>query len=135
MIAYLAAYIASAVAMIVLDMVWLGLIAKSLYQDGIGYLMAPNPVVPVAALFYAVYALGVLVFAVIPGSRTAGWGGCLGMGALLGLVAYSTYDLSNLATLRGWPGGLAVIDICWGVGISTVCAACGRLAWNWAAKA
>jgi uncharacterized membrane protein len=128
MIRYLAAYAACAVAMIALDTIWLGFIAKSVYQQGIGHLMAPKPDVAVAALFYAVYALGVMVFAVMPGSQPASWPATLGRGALLGLVAYATYDLSNLATLQGWPASLAAVDIAWGVFITTVCTACARLA-------
>ena len=127
MIRYLAAGIAAAAAMVFLDMLWLGVIAKSIYQQGIGHLMAARPDVAVAALFYAVYAVGIVAFAVLPGSRTPGWGATLEKGALLGLVAYATYDLSNLATLEGWPAGLAVLDIAWGIAVSTVCAGCGKL--------
>jgi uncharacterized membrane protein len=131
---YLAAFGGAGLSMLVLDMIWLGFIAKPLYQEGIGHLMAPNPNVAVAALFYIVYAAGLVFFAVVPGARSPGWSATLGLGAFFGLVAYATYDLSNLATLRGWPPGLAAIDIAWGTVISAAAASCGRLAMQWLGK-
>jgi uncharacterized membrane protein len=118
----LAAYAATTLVMLALDLAWLGLAAVPLYQAGIGHLMAPQPNLVAAALFYAVYPLGLMVFAVQPG---AGWRGAARRAALFGFFAYATYDLTNLATLKGWPTGLALIDIAWGCGVSTVAAAAG----------
>jgi uncharacterized membrane protein len=132
---YLSAYAGTAVVMIALDMLWLGWIAKPLYQHGIGHLMADKPNVPVAVAFYALYALGVVVFAVMPQTGGATWGKTITTAALFGFFAYATYDLTNLATLRDWPVGLAAIDIAWGVFISAASAAGGKAAMDWAAAA
>lgn len=131
---YLVAYAAAAVVMIALDLLWLGLAARTMYQQGIGHLMADKPNVPVAAAFYALYALGIVIFAVAPQTDGAGWGKTLTTAALFGFFAYATYDLTNLATLRDWPMRLAVIDIAWGVCVSAASAAGGKAAMDWAAS-
>jgi uncharacterized membrane protein len=124
---HLAAYAATAFAMLVLDALWLGLIAAPLYQQGIGHLMAPQPRLGVAALFYLLYPLGIVIFAVA--ARPAGaWRPTLLAGALFGLFTYATYDLTNLATLKGWPIWLSVIDVAWGCVVSAASAAAGRWA-------
>jgi uncharacterized membrane protein len=124
----LLAFAATATVMVALDLLWLGLIARPLYQQGIGHLMAERPIVPAAALFYAVYTLGLVVFAVAPQTAETRWAVVLGSAALFGLVAYATYDLTNLATLKGWPVGLTVIDMAWGSVLSVLSAAAGRAA-------
>lgn len=130
--AYLSAYLVSLMAMVVVDLVWLGVVARGFYAAQLGDLLRPQPGLLAAAAFYAVYALGLAYFAVQPGLRGGGWISALGHGALLGFVAYSTYDLSNLATLRGWPVALVLVDIAWGTALSGVvaaisCAIVGRL--------
>lgn len=122
---YLAPYAATLVVMLVIDLLWIGVIAKPLYQQGIGHLMAEQPRLPVAVAFYLVYALGLTVFAVASGS-VADWKGAALYGAMFGFFAYATYDLTNLATLRNWPLGLALIDMAWGTAVSAVCAGVGR---------
>lgn len=124
---YFAAYASTALVMLVLDAIWLGLIAAPLYQQGIGHLMAPQPRLGVAALFYLLYPLGIVIFAVA--ARPAGaWQPTLLAGALFGFFAYATYDLTNLATLKGWPLGLSLIDVAWGSLVSAVSAGAGRWA-------
>jgi uncharacterized membrane protein len=125
----LAAYAAILVPMVALDLLWLGLIAKPMYQQGIGHLMADQPRLPVAVLFYFVYAAGLMTFSVVAQGATAGWRPTLQAAALFGFFAYATYDLTNLATLKNWPASLAAIDIAWGVFVSTASAAAGRAAW------
>jgi uncharacterized membrane protein len=119
--------------MVGLDMLWLGVIAKPIYQQGIGHLMADKPNVPVAVLFYALFGLGLVVFAVLPAGPAPGWGKTLGMAALFGFFAYATYDLTNLATLKQWPISLSVIDMAWGTCISAAAAAGGKALMDWAA--
>jgi uncharacterized membrane protein len=130
-----AAYAGTAIVMVTLDMLWLGVIAKPLYQQGIGHLMAERPNVGVAVVFYLVYALGVLIFAVSPQHNGSSWTTTLAMGALFGFFAYATYDLTNLATLRDWPLGLSLIDIGWGTVVSAASAAGGKAALGWATGA
>lgn len=131
---YVSGYLATAFVMIALDMLWLGVIAKSMYQTAIGHLMAEKPNIPAALVFYTLYALGLQVFAVTPQSVDAAWGRSVVMGALFGFFAYATYDLSNFATLRNWPIRLTIVDIIWGTVLSAVSVAAGRAALNWVGK-
>jgi uncharacterized membrane protein len=125
---YLLGYLAVAATMLVLDVIWLGFVAKPLYQQGIGHLMAEQPKLAAAGLFYVLYALGLMIFVVTPGGSTMPWEKTLWMGALFGLFCYATYDLSNLATLKNWPTGLAFIDMAWGSVLSAACASAGKAA-------
>ena len=125
---FLAAYATTAVVMVMLDLLWLGLIAKPLYQQGIGHLMAERPNIPVALVFYLLYALGLVVFAVSAEQANPGWSKALLIGAMFGFFAYATYDLTNLATLKNWPLGLSLLDVIWGTFVSGVSSAAGKLA-------
>jgi uncharacterized membrane protein len=129
----LAAYAGTMIVMVGLDMLWLGVIAKPIYQSGIGHLMADQPDVSVAVLFYALYGLGLVVFAVLPAGPAPGWAKTVGMAALFGFFAYATYDLTNLATLKQWPIGLSVMDMAWGTCISAAAAGGGKALMDWAA--
>lgn len=125
---YLVAYGATLAVMVALDLLWLGLIAKPIYQQGIGHLMAESPKIGVAVLFYALYAAGLVYFAIAAHPPGDAWGKTLLSAALFGFFAYATYDLTNLATLKGWPVGMSLIDIAWGITVSTVSAAAGKFA-------
>ncbi len=125
---FAAAFAATAAVMVALDLLWLGVIARPLYQQGIGHLMAAQPDLLVAVLFYVVYALGLVFFAVAPQTAETRWAVVLGSAALFGFVAYATYDLTNLATLAGWPAWLAALDMAWGTVVSVLSAAAGRAA-------
>ena len=128
---YFAAYAAAAAVMIVIDLIWLGVIAKPLYRDGIGHLMSDSPNIPAAVLFYLMFPVGLMIFAVVPNAASPEWMKTLIAGALFGLFTYATYDLTNLATLKGWPIGLAALDIAWGTMVSAVSAAAGKWAMGW----
>jgi uncharacterized membrane protein len=123
----LATYAATFVTMLLLDMLWLGVIARSLYQAGIGHLMADKPNIPVAALFYLMFPAGLVIFAVQPQAGNPGWAATAGMAALFGFFAYATYDLTNLATLRDWPWSVALVDMAWGAAVSAASATVGKL--------
>ncbi|MGY8904299.1 MAG: DUF2177 family protein [Burkholderiales bacterium] len=123
---YLGGYAACFIVIVALDALWLGLIAKPLYQQGIGHLMALKFNVAVALLFYALFALGLMIFAVVPHQETIGWSKTLTAAALFGFFAYATYDLTNLATLRDWPVGVSLLDMAWGTLVSTVSAAAAK---------
>ncbi len=125
---YFAAYAATAIVMVVLDLLWLGVIARPIYQQGIGHLMAEHPRIPVAVLFYAVFALGLVLFAVAPQGTGVGWSRTIATAALFGFFAYATYDLTNLATLKNWPVGLSVLDVAWGSLVSAASAGAGKAA-------
>lgn len=106
-------YLAVAVTLFVLDMVWLLWIARDWYQQGIGHLMAARPQLAAAAIFYLLFPVGLMVFAVLPASGV-GVGRAALLGALFGFFAYATYDLTNLAILKDWPIGLSLLDVAWG---------------------
>lgn len=123
-----AAYAATAITMIALDLLWLGLIAGPVYRQGIGHLMADAPDVPVAVVFYALFAAGLVFFALARNGMGNGWRGTLLVAGLFGFFTYGTYDLTNLATLKNWPVGIALMDMAWGVVVSVASAAAGKLA-------
>jgi uncharacterized membrane protein len=122
------AYLGALLALIVLDGLWLGVLMGSTYKALLGSLMLDQPRWFAALLFYLLYPLGVAYFAVLPGLLSGRTGRALSNGALLGLIAYGTYDLSNWATLLGWPGSIVAMDMAWGVVISGACGVAGLLA-------
>jgi uncharacterized membrane protein len=127
---YVAAYAATLMAFVVVDLVWLGVVAKRFYQAQLDGLLAEKYNFGAAALFYLAYPLGVLFFAVVPAFASGSWLEAAVWGGFLGLFAYGTYDLTNLATLRNWPLRLTVIDVLWGTVLTAFAAACGQLAVN-----
>lgn len=122
------AYGAALLAFLLLDALWLAVLMGPVYAAALGPLLAAQPRWAPAAVFYVLYVLGLLVFAVVPGLRARRWRTAVALGALLGLVSYGTYDLSNYSTLQGWPLALTVIDMAWGAVLSAVAALAGYLA-------
>jgi len=121
------AYVATLAVFCGLDFLWLGFVAKGYYQSQLGALLLDKPNIPVAALFYALYVAGVLVFAVLPALDAGQWSRALLHGALFGFFAYATYDLTNLATLKGWTPSVALLDLAWGTVVTGVSATAGCL--------
>jgi uncharacterized membrane protein len=124
----LAAYAGSFAALIVLDAIWLGLAARTFYRDQLGDLMLPQPNLAIAAVFYIFFTVAVVILAVMPGLSTDSIGRALLYGAVLGLAAYGTYDITNLSTLKGWPGVLSAVDMAWGTFITAASAGGGYAA-------
>jgi len=122
---YLVAYVAALAVLAVLDALWLGAVAKDFYRGQIGPLMAEQVRFGVAACFYLLYIVGVVVFAVVPALAAESVTRALMLGALFGFFAYMTYDLTNLATLRGWSWQVTLADIAWGSFVSAVAAGAG----------
>jgi uncharacterized membrane protein len=118
----LATYLLTLTIFVGVDLVWLGYIAKSFYRAEIGSLLANKMSLPAAAAFYLIYSAGLMLFVIQP-SIDGGWSRALVFGSLFGFVAYATYDLSNLATLRGWTLKLSVVDMVWGAALSGFTAA------------
>jgi uncharacterized membrane protein len=127
---YLAAYASTLLVMVLVDLVWLGILVRPLYQRGIGHLMAEQANLPFAGLFYLMYTFGIVYLGIAPNASVPGVKAVFFAGAALGLFAYATYDLTNLAVLRGWPVWLAVIDMAWGTLITAVSAAAGKFAYD-----
>ncbi|MBA3581995.1 MAG: DUF2177 family protein [Gammaproteobacteria bacterium] len=135
MFKYVVVYSVILIVMFLLDFIWLGYIAKSFYQNSMGHLMAARPNFFVAFLFYAIFSVGLLIFAVAPHGAINSWSTTFVTAALFGFFAYATYDLTNLATLKNWPISLTVVDIAWGTFVSGISAVAGRSAWEWFATA
>ena len=114
MTAYIIPYFATLVFFLVVDMIWLGGIAKKIYGRALGSLMTRNVRWGAAGVFYVLYILGVVIFAIRPAIAADSLMTGLMFGALYGFFCYMTYDLTNLATLKGWPEKLIWIDIPWG---------------------
>ena len=130
--AWIIAYIATGVAFLGLDAVWLSFAANRLYRPQIGGLMLDKFSAPPAALFYLLYIGGIVFFAIAPALASGRWTAALLRGALLGLVAYATYDLTNQATLKGWSTTVTIADLCWGTFVTGAAASVGFLALRWA---
>lgn len=130
---HLVAWAVTFVVLLVIDMIWLGVVAKGMYQEGMGDLMSPNPRLAFAAVFYLIYPVGLLLFAIMPGVEAQSVLRAAVLGALFGMFCYATYDLTNLAVIRNWPLALSFIDIAWGTVVSGVAAAAGAVAWRWMA--
>ncbi len=111
-------YLVTFFAFLGIDSLWLGLVAPSFYKSQIGYIMAENPNFLAAGLFYLLFIFGMVIFIVEPGVREQTLMPAVARGALFGLVTYATYDLTNLATLQGWPILVTIVDLIWGTVLS-----------------
>jgi len=118
MIAFVKLYGISFLAFLLIDMVWLGVIARGFYRKHLGYLLAPSPNWLAAVLFYLLFVGGVVFFVVMPGLEQGSWKVVLFRGALFGLITYATYDLTNLATVKDWPMIVTFVDMIWGTVLS-----------------
>lgn len=107
-------YLVALAVFLLVDMVWLTVVAKNFYQKHLGALLSPRVRWAAAVLFYLVYILGLLIFVMRPAFAGGDVLHALFYGALFGLISYATYDLSNLATIKAWPLVVTVVDLVWG---------------------
>jgi uncharacterized membrane protein len=120
-------YLAALAALGVADALWLGIVSREFYKARLGPLMLDQPNWAIAALFYLIHAAGVVVFAApLAGS----WISAAAYGAVFGFCVYSAYDITNLATLRGWPMALSLIDLAWGAVVTAAACVAAFLAKN-----
>ncbi|WP_202369379.1 DUF2177 family protein [Pseudomonas sp. MWU318] len=120
----LIAYGATLLVFLLLDGIWLGVLMAPIYRELLGSLMLEKPLLVPAAVFYCLYVFGCVLFVVLPAASLQ-W--AAKMGALLGLVAYGTYDLTNWATLRGWSVQVSLLDWAWGTFATAVACSVGFL--------
>jgi uncharacterized membrane protein len=99
----------------VIDIIWLGVVAKGFYQKNLKYILSPNVNWTAAIIFYLIYIAGILIFAVLPAVAKDSLRHAAVWGALFGFFTYATYDLTNLALLKDWPIIIVIVDILWGV--------------------
>ena len=126
--AYISAYFAAALIFCLLDFIWLGIVMKDFYAKQMGTLLLANPRWGVAVAFYVLYLAGVVFFAVAPALQLGELSRAALYGALLGLVAYGTYNLTNLATIKAWSAMLAMVDMVWGAIVTSAAASAGYFA-------
>ncbi len=129
---FLMSWGASAFVFLVIDAIWLGLIAVSFYRRQLGELMLDQPKLDIAALFYLGYTFAIVLLAAAPAARSGSLSQALIYGAVLGLAAYGTYDITNLATLKNWPGAMVLVDMIWGTVLTATAAAAGYAAFRYA---
>lgn len=114
----------------IIDMVWLGVIAKDFYRDQIGFLMGDVNWIA-AVVFYLLFIVGILVFAVLPALEAESLLRAVMLGAFFGFIAYATYDLTNLAVVKDWPILVTVVDMAWGAVLSGSVATISYLIGTW----
>ncbi len=119
----LIAFASLAIAFLAIDSIWLGVVAVDFYKATIGHLLAPKPDFIAAAFFYVIYLGGVVHFIVLPAVAKDSVLNAARQGALFGLVAYATYDLTNMATMRDWPLSVTLADLAWGAFITAISSA------------
>lgn len=124
-------YVITTIAFFAVDFVWLSTATSRVYQPYLGDLLSPKPNLAVAGVFYLFYVVGLIALAVVPGLKEGALLGAVWRGALFGLLAYATYDLTNLATIQGWAWQVSVIDMIWGTALNSIIAAVGYFAGRW----
>ena len=117
---YLKLYALTVPVFFLIDLLWLGLVARSFYREALSHYLAPQTNWPAAIGFYLVYIVGILLFAVLPALEKETWTHAALWGALFGFFTYATYELTNLALAKDWPVKIVVVDILWG---TVLCAA------------
>jgi len=128
---FIVAYIVTAVVFLGLDAIWLTQVALGMYRRELGALLLDKPNLPIAGLFYLLFVVGIVVLAILPALNGGTWINALLLGAVLGLVAYGTYDITNLSTLRNWSLTVTLADLAWGTALTAVSATLGYLAVTW----
>lgn len=128
---YILAYFLTAIIFFAVDILWLGFLAKDLYQKYLGDLMADKVNWTAAIIFYLVFIIGISVFAIYPAVDKNSVRQAILLGALFGFFTYATYDLTNLATLKGWPLNIVLIDITWGIVLTTIVSTAGFYITKW----
>ncbi len=108
-------YVLMAILFLALDLIWLGLIAKNFYQKHLGRFFSDKVNWTAAIIFYFLFVIGTMIFAVYPGVAHDSLMRAVILGVLFGLFTYATYDLTNLATLKNWPLPIVIVDIIWGM--------------------
>lgn len=131
---FLLYYFITLVFFFAIDLTWLGLIAKNLYREKLGFILSDKVNWTAAIIFYLIYIAGILYFAVLPAAESGSLLTAIIRGAALGFLCYATYDLTNMATIDRWPLSIVIIDICWGTVLTACCAAggywAGRFFWH-----
>jgi uncharacterized membrane protein len=125
------AYVTTLLTFGVMDFVWLSAMASRLYRPALGNILLDDLRIGPAVVFYLLYPVGIVVFAVLPALKSDSLGTALALGALFGFIAYATYDLTNFATLRNWTITITAADMAYGAIASAIAAAAAFFAVKW----
>ena len=128
---YVKLYLLMVPVFFAVDMLWLGYVARGFYRDNLAAFLAPDVNWPAAFIFYLLYIVGIMIFAVLPALDKGLFSRALILGALFGFFTYATYDLTNLATLSNWPIKVVIVDIIWGAVLCTLVSAAGFKLGSW----
>lgn len=128
---YLKLYLLTIPVFFAIDLLWLGIVARSFYQKSLAHLLSPEVNWPAAFLFYCLYIVGIMLFAVRPALLEQSLVKALIWGALFGFFTYATYDLTNLATLRDWPFKVVIVDVIWGTVLCATVASVSFMIGRW----
>lgn len=127
----LIAYVLTFIVFLAIDMIWLGLVAKDLYRKYLGSFLSDKVNWTAAFIFYLVFVIGISIFAIYPAVNKDSVYSAILLGALFGFFTYATYDMTNLATLKGWPLPIVFIDILWGSALSAIVSLSGFYIVKW----
>ncbi|MEO1514218.1 MAG: DUF2177 family protein [Bacteroidota bacterium] len=127
----LLSYVLISLVFFAIDIVWLGFIGKNLYQKQLGHLLRADVNWTAAFVFYALYIVGIMVFCILPAAEQSSLWYAVTYGAFFGFITYATYDLTNLATLEGWPLPIVFIDITWGTFLGCLVSTAGYFIVDW----
>ena len=123
MIFYLKLYGLTIPVFFIIDIIWLGVVAKGFYRRNLRFILSEDVNWPAAIIFYLIYVAGIIFFAVRPAIAQQSLGQSALLGALFGFFTYATYDLTNLATIKNWPVAIVVVDMIWGICLCTLVSA------------
>jgi uncharacterized membrane protein len=124
-------YLLTFIVFLIVDMLWLGVFAKNLYQNYLSDFLSDDVNWVAAFIFYSIYIVGISIFAIYPAVNNNSVSKALIMGALFGFFTYATYDLTNLATLNNWPILIVFVDIIWGTFLSAIVSISGFYIAKW----
>jgi uncharacterized membrane protein len=122
MLRYLVLYAITVGIFFAIDILWIGVIAKNLYREKLGFILSDKVNWAAAIIFYLIYIGGIIYFAVAPAIQAQSFSTAIINGVLLGMLCYATYDLTNMATIAKWPLSITIIDIIWGGFLTGSCA-------------
>ena len=122
MLFYLKLYVLTVPIFFLMDIIWLGYVARGFYKNHLGFILSTTVNWTAAVTFYLIYIVGILVFAVLPALEKGSFARAALLGGLFGFFTYATYDLTNLATIRDWPLKVVAVDILWGIFLCCVVA-------------
>lgn len=118
-------YFLTAIVFFSVDMLWLGFVAKGIYNKYLGNFLSGQVNWPAAIIFYLLFIVGIFIFVITPATKNQSFNYALLYGALFGFFTYATYDLTNYATLKGWPWQIVIIDILWGTVLTAIVSIAG----------